>query len=144
MVGVEDERNIEGACSGLRRLLAVEHPKEIGGVRERLVGLYDGFALADAVEEGDDHRDLCGEAIGFADVGIVAAIGLVGVIEAEKRDRGSKNLHGRGVGGNAAEEVDNLWIEFARGRKMLGEVSKLSGRGELAEPEEVSALLEGG
>ena len=144
VVGMEDERNVEGACSGFGRLFAVEHPEEVCGVGERLVGVDDGFALADAVKDGDDHRDLGGEAIGFADVCVVAAVGLVGIVDAEERDRSAEDLHGRGVCRNAAEEVDDLWIEFAGGGKMLGEVSKLGGRGKLSEPEEIGALLEGG
>jgi hypothetical protein len=144
VVGVEDERDVEGAGGRVGGLLAVEHPEEVSGVGERLVGLDDGFALADAVEDGDDHRDLGRETVGFAYVGVVAAVCLVGVVDAEKRDGGAEDLHGCGVGGNAAEEVDDLWIEFACGGEMPGEFSKLSGRGEFAEPEEVGALLEGG
>src|SRR3981189_2102109 len=34
VVGVEDERDVEGAGGGVGGLLAVEHPEEVGGVRE--------------------------------------------------------------------------------------------------------------
>ena len=43
-------------------LHAVEHPEEVGGVGEGGIGLDDGLAFADAIEEGDDHGDLRGEA----------------------------------------------------------------------------------
>ena len=76
VVGVEDECDVEGAGRGVGGLLAVEHPEEVGGVGERWVGLDDGLAFADAVEDGDDHGDLRGEAEGLADVGFVGAVGF--------------------------------------------------------------------
>ena len=76
VVGVEDERDVEGAGGGVGGLLAVEHPEEVGGVGEALVGFDDGLAFADAVEDGDDHGDLRGEAEGLADVGVVGAVGF--------------------------------------------------------------------
>src|ERR1700722_14970860 len=63
-----------------------------------------------------------GEGEGFADVGVVAAVGFVGVVDAEERDGGAKDLHGRGVGGDAAEKVEDFWIEGARGREVTGEL----------------------
>ena len=76
VVGVEDESDVEGAVGGVGGLLAVEHPEEIGGVGKRLVGFDDGLAFADAIEDGDDHGDLRGEAEGFADVGVVIVAAL--------------------------------------------------------------------
>ncbi len=144
VVGVKDKRDVEGAGGGVGGLLAVEHPEEVGGVGERLVGFDEGLAFADAVEEGDDHRDLRGEAEGFADVRVVRAVGFVGVVDAEERDGGAEDLHGRGVGGDAAEEVDDLWVELARGGEVPVEVGQFRGVGQFAEPEEVGALFEGG
>ncbi len=76
VVGVEDEGDVEGADRGVGGLLAVEHPEEVGGVGERGVGVDDGLAFADAIEDGDDHGDLRGEAVGFADVGVVRVVGF--------------------------------------------------------------------
>ena len=73
VVGVEDERDVEGAGGGVGGLFAVEHPEEVGGVREGAVGFDDGLAFADAVEDGDDHGDLRGEAEALAEVGVVRA-----------------------------------------------------------------------
>ena len=96
VVGVEDEGDVEGAGGGGGGLLAVEHPEEVGCVRESVVGVDDGFDLADAVEDGDDHGDLRGEAVGLADVGVVRAVGFVGVVDAEERDGGAEDFHRRG------------------------------------------------
>jgi len=52
-------------------------------VGERGVGRDDLLALADAVEDGDDHGDLCGEAEALADVGGVQDGFFVGVVDGE-------------------------------------------------------------
>jgi hypothetical protein len=113
VIGVEDESDVECAGGGLGRLLAVEHPEEVCGVREGVIGFDDGLALADAIEGGDDHGDLSGEAVGFADVGVVGGVSFVGIVEAEERGGGAEDLHGRGVGRDAAEEVNHLGVEVA-------------------------------
>ena len=64
-----------------------------------LIGLDDGLALADAIEDGDDHGDLRGEAIGLADVGVVGEAVVVGVEDGEQADGGAQDLHGRGARG---------------------------------------------
>ena len=46
----------------------------------------DLLALADAIEDGDDHGDLRGETEAFAEVRVVAGVGFVGVIDGEERD----------------------------------------------------------
>ncbi len=74
----------------------------------------------------------------------MGAVGFVGVVDAEEGDGGAEDLHRRGVGWDAAEEVDDLWIELAGCGEMGGEVGEFGGVGELAEPEEVGGLLEGG
>ena len=144
VVGVEDERDVEGSGGGLGGLFAVEHPEEVGSVREGGISIDDGLTFADAVEDGDDHGDLGCQAEGLADVGVVGAVGLVGVVDAEERDGGAEDLHGRRVGGDAAEEVDDLGIELAGCGEMRGEFSELGCVGEFAEPEKVGGLLECG
>ena len=109
-----------------------------------MVGLDDGLAFANAVEDGDDHRDLRGEPEGFANVGVVGAVGFVVVVGAEERDGGAEDFHGLGVGGNAAQEVDDFGVELAGGGEVGGELGELGGVGEFAEPEEVGGLLECG
>jgi len=118
VIGVEDERDIEGIGGSVRGLLSVEHPEEVSRVGERGIGLNDGLAFADAIEEGHDHGDLRSESEGFADVGVVGAVGFVGVVDAEQRGRGAEDFHGGGIGGDAAEEVDNLGVNVARGGEL--------------------------
>ena len=59
------------------------------------------------------------------------------------RETAVRRPHGGRVFGHTAEEVDDLGIEFARCGEVVGELGE-SGRGELAEPEEIGGLLEGG
>ena len=118
--------------------------RKLAGVRERAVGFDDWLAFADAIEDGDDHGDLRGEAVGLADVGVVRLVGFVGVVDAEQRDGGAQHLHRRGAGGDAAQEVDDLGVELAGGGEMRGELGEFGGVGQLAEPEQVGGLFEGG
>ena len=74
----------------------------------------------------------------------MGAVGFVGVVDAEERDGGAEDFHRRGVFGDAAEEVDDLGVELACCGEFCGEVGEFGGVGELAEPEEVGGLLEGG
>ena len=62
----------------------------------------------------------------------------------EQRDGGAEDLHGRGGGGHAAEEVDDLGIELAGVGELPGEGGELGGGGQLAVPEEIGGLFEGG
>src|SRR5205823_5724892 len=64
VVGVEDEGDVEGAGGGVGGLLAVEHPEEVGRVREFGIGFDYWLSFTDAVEDGDDHGDLRGQAEG--------------------------------------------------------------------------------
>ena len=107
---MKNERDVEGASCGIGGLLTVKHPEEVGGVGERLVGFDDGFPFPDAVEDSNDHRDLRCEAEGFANVSVVGAVSFVRVIDAEKRDCSAEDLHWSGVGWDASEQVDDLWI----------------------------------
>jgi len=112
----------KAAGGGVGGLLAVEHPEELAAWERDLSASTTGLPLRIAVEEGDDHGDLRGEAERFADVGVVVAVGLVGVVDAEERDGGAEDLHGRSVGGDGAEEIGDFGIEGARGGEVLGEL----------------------
>jgi hypothetical protein len=109
-----------------------------------VVCLDDGLAFADAVEDGDDHGNLRSKAVGLADVGVVRAVGFVGVVDTEQGDGGAKDLHRCGVCRYAAQEIDDLGIEFARCGEVGGELCEFGGVGELTEPEEIGTFLEGG
>ena len=87
MVGVQDQRYIQSALSGLRRSLPIEQQQEIGGVRKRAVRLDNILPFAQPVIRRYQHRDLRSQPNGFADVGVVIVIFLFGIIKAERRNR---------------------------------------------------------
>ena len=95
-------------------------------MREGRICLDDGLAFADAIEDGDDHGDLRCQAEGFANVSVVAAVGLVGVVETEQGDGGAEDLHRSRGGGHAAKEVDDLGVELAGCGELAGEVITVS------------------
>ena len=116
VIGVQDEGDVEGVlvavCGGL---FAVEHPEKVAGVGEGGVGLDDGLALADAIEEGDDHADLGGEAEALAEIGGVGGVFFVGVVEGGERDGGAEDLHGGGGGWDGVEQVEDFGVEMTGG-----------------------------
>ena len=74
----------------------------------------------------------------------MAAVGFVGVVDAEEGDCGAQDFHRRRVFGDAAEKVDDLGVELACGGKICGEAGEFGFGGKLAEPEEVGCLLKSG
>ena len=84
MVGMQDQRHVQGFFRGRRRLFAVQLEQEIGGVRERGIGIDHVLALADTVKAGHDHGNLGGQPEGFVQVGIVVVLFLLGIIERKR------------------------------------------------------------
>ena len=113
VVSVEDEGDIEGPCGRFRRLDAVEHPQEIAGVRKGAIGRNDFEALANAIVNGNDHRDLGGQVVRLADICVVRVVLFVGIVEAERRHRSSKDLHWRGGCRKGAKHIYGALIERA-------------------------------
>ena len=141
---MEDEGYVEGPGGGFGGLLAGEHVEEVGSVGEGCVGFDDKLAFADAVEDGDQHGDLGGEVKALAEVGFRGGGFRVGVVDGEQGDGGAEDLHGAGVFGQGAEEVDDGGGEFAGGGELLGEGAELGGVGKFAVPEEIGGFFEGG
>lgn len=141
---MQDQGDIERLGGRLGGLLAVEHPEEVGCVRERGVGLDDLLALADAVEDGDDHRDLRGQAKALADVRGVQGGLLVGVVDGEQRDGGAQDFHGRRRLGDVAQERDHVVGNLACGGELVREVVEFSSGRECAVPQEIGDLFKAG
>jgi len=143
MVGMQHQRDVERLGGRLGWLFAVEHPEEVRRVRERGVRLHDLLALANAVEERDDHGDLRGEAEALADVGGVQHGLLVGIVDGEQRDCRAEDLHrARGLG-QAGEEFNHIVGELPRGRQLVREIIELRSRGQASIPKQKSRLFEG-
>ena len=144
MLGVEDEGNVQRPSRCFGGLDAVEHPKEVGRVVQRAVGRHHFFSLAQPVVDGHDHGDLRGQVIALAHVGVVRIVFLIGVVEAERRDRGTQHFHRRGRRGDAAQQIDNAHVKAPGERKLRLELAQLELAGKNAVPQQAGSLLEGG
>ncbi len=124
VVGMKNECDIECAGSCIRGLDAIEHPEKIAGVAERTIGRNDFETFAKPVVDGDDHGDLRGQVVGFADIGIVRVVFFVGVVKAERRHRSSQHLHGSRGGGKRAQHFHDALIERPGQGQLRRELAK--------------------
>ncbi len=125
VVGVQDEGDVESFFSRGGGLFAVQHPEEVGRVREGLIRRDHRLALANAVEEGDEHGDLRGEPVALAHIGLVGGVLFIRVVDAEQGDGGAQDLHRRGVLRDALQEVDDRSRHLAGGGQLGGECGQL-------------------
>jgi hypothetical protein len=58
MLGMQHQVGIEQAGGILRRLLALDHPQEVGRVRQLRVGRHRGLAAPEAMVRRHDHGNL--------------------------------------------------------------------------------------
>ena len=58
MIGMEDQRHIQGFFRRRARLFSVEHQQEVARMRKGAIRLHNVLALAHAVIPGHDHGDL--------------------------------------------------------------------------------------
>ena len=93
MVGVQNQRDIEGLGRGFRRLLAAQHPDKIAGVGERFIGRDVLLSTPDTIPGGDDHGYLRRDRECLAQVVLAVDRFLVRVVEAECGDGCAQHLH---------------------------------------------------
>jgi hypothetical protein len=113
-------------------------------VVQRAVRRHNFFSLAQPVVDGHDHGDLGGEVEAFAHIRVVRVVFLVGVVEAERGDRGAQHFHGRGRRRNGAQQIDYAKVEAAGERELRLKLAQFELAGENAVPQQVCGLLEGG
>src|SRR5581483_3373249 len=136
VVGVKNEGEIESSSGRFRGFNAIQHPEKIAGVGKGAVGRNNFLTLSNAIVDGYDHGNLGGKVIGLADVRVVGVVLFVGVVEAERRHRGSQNLHGSRAGGEAAKQIDDALIEDAGKGKLGLKFAQLKLVGQAAVPQQ--------
>ena len=75
------------------RLLAGQHPEQIGGVTERLVGRDRFLPFADARMRGNDHRHLRCQPHGLAQGRFARIVRRVGIECRQRRCRRAQHIH---------------------------------------------------
>ena len=93
VLGVQDEIAVDQLRGVAARLLALEHPQEIGGVTERIVGRDRLEPGADARMGGDDHRHLRAQPHALAQRRRARIIGRVRIEAGERGHRRAQHIH---------------------------------------------------
>ena len=94
VVGMQDQRHVEGAGGLLVGPLARQHVQEVRGVAETRIGLDRIQPAAAAVVARHHRRHLRDQPGGLAEVGLLGVRVLVRVVERVGRDGGAQHLHG--------------------------------------------------
>ena len=81
---MQDQRDIERALGGRRRLVPFNCQRKLAAWESEAVGFDDRLAFANAVVGGDDHGDLRSQADRFANVGVVIVVLFVRVVESQR------------------------------------------------------------
>ena len=143
VVGVQDERDVEGLLLERVGFRAAQHVEEVGGERELRVRRHERLAPADPLPGGDERRHLRGEPQGLARRRLARVVGGVGVEGGERGHARAQHLHRRRLLRERAEDVEELRRQLAGGRERLQVGVHVLAARQPAVPEEVGDLLEG-
>ena len=116
-------RSISCAASALR-LLAFEHPQQIGGVRQLLARADRIEPFAKPCVRRDDHRHLRGQADAFAQHRLARIVGGIGIEGSKRRSGGAQHIHRMRVL-DGADDVEDRRRQFACGLQVMVEFRKL-------------------
>src|SRR5439155_1155823 len=146
VIGVQDQRDVEGLHGEGAGLPAEHHVEEVG--RQVQLGIRrDGdLAAAQTLPGGDQRGHLRGEPDRLTNLGLARLVVVVGIERGERGHAGAKHLHRRRLLRQRAQQRDELGRQPARRRRIqrLVEGVVLLLRRQRAEPEEVDDLLERG
>jgi hypothetical protein len=123
------------------RLLAFEHPQQIGGVRQLSARGHRFQSVAQTRMRGDDHRRLRGQAYPLADHGVAGIVRRVGIERGERRGRGTQHIH-RMRRFDGVDDVEDRRGKFPRDLQLSVELRKLRLIRQLAVQQQPGGLLE--
>ena len=144
MLRVKDERDVQRILCRLTRLLAIQLQQEVGCVAERLVGTDDALTFANAIEVGDDHRDLRHQTRGLTQVGFVRVFLFVGVVDRKRGDGGAQHVHRLRVFRERLDQPNDVGMNLTRLREFAFVGVELLLSRKLAVDEQVRRLFKGG
>jgi hypothetical protein len=106
MLGVENQRHIEGASISGARLLAAQHVQEVGGVAEIRTRRNRRLSLAETIMHGDSHRNLPQQPLGLAKTSRARRVFRIGIEVGQDADRTAKNIHRGCAWRNCSQQVN--------------------------------------
>ena len=142
MVGVKDQRDVESALCGRRRMLAVQQQQKIRGMGKRTVGLDQGKPFAESIVSGHDHGDLRSDANRLVDIDLSVILLFLRIVERQCRYRGAQHIHGQGVARRIAQQSDDGCIQLALFGQTIAQFAKFATRGQFSEPQQVACFFE--
>src|SRR5258705_76863 len=145
VVGVEDQRDVEGLGGERRRLLAAHHVQEVTGKVEPRVRGHRGLAAPDPLPGRHQGGQLGGQAQRLSQRGLAAVVGRVRIEGGERGHAGPDHLHRGRLLGEGLENRDQLRGELPvrGGGESLQVRVQLLARRQPALPEEEGHFLEG-
>ena len=142
MFGVQNQAGVEHLGDGRRRLVLGEHVVEIGGVPEVVAGRDGVVAVAQAVEGGDDGRQLGDEPDDRVPVALGVGDVASGVEHAHRGDAGLEGVHRMAIFRQALHDVEQLVLDTAVMAQLIVEASQLALSGKVALEQQPGCLLE--
>jgi hypothetical protein len=109
MLGVKDQRNIQGLNFFRSRLSTAKHIQEISGLTQVLSGGYREQSLGKPIVIHDCHWYLSQESFGFPYVGIMGIIRSILVKMTQSRDSSPKGIQRWRPLGQRGEKVSQGW-----------------------------------
>ncbi len=142
MLGVQDQRHVQGPHVVRPRFLAAEHPEEVGGVAQVRAGGHGFHASAQTVLGRHGRRDLGRQPFGLAQVGLVRAFLGLRVVVGQDADRGAQHVHRVDGGRQDAQQVEQGVRQTAGGRQASLEAGELEAVRQLAVEQQERHLIE--
>ena len=143
VLGVQDQRNIEGSRHHLIGFLAGERVEKVRGEPQFRIARHHRLPLAQPIETGDDGRGLRHQLHGFLRGGSGLDVVGIGIRKRQHRNRGAQHMHRRAFRIALQERFDlrrNRAIRHQRGLQLI----ELRLLGQLAVPQQVDDFLERG
>ena len=116
MIGVQDERDIEGVGRFLRLHFAVDEVEKMFRLAQVVAHRRERFAVAGAMEIGGDDPDLGRDAAGAALVDLAGRFLIhLRIVKPEHGDGGAHHVHRVGRFRRGLDEIDHAAGQFALG-----------------------------
>ena len=122
MLGIENQRHVEGARVGRARFAAAQHVEKVRRVSEVRPRGERRLSVADAMMHGDRDRDLAQETLGLPQVGLARGFRDVGIEVSQDANRAAQHVHRRRFLRNRAKQINEGAGETTRGGDTLLEI----------------------
>ena len=143
VVGMQDQRDVEGVSGETGRALAGEHVQKVGGMAEHRIRLDRSSAGVHPAHRRDERAELRGQADGLAMVGVRGTVGRIRIVVTECRRERPQRIHQVAFRQRPHQTDDGLRQRARRGELGL-EIAELRAGRQPMVPQKVADFLERG